>query len=197
MKLTEQANDSYYNDDEELLTDDEFNLLSDNGLETRNFRVKTDHHQPMGSLKKIKTEEEFYKWAKGDYFVVTPKLDGNSIEMVFDNGKLIKAITRGNGCLDENSIVEFENGQLDSISNVIKNKNGGKIKSYNHLTEKIEYKEITNWFINQNDKSWFEIELENGKKLKLTENHQVWSVDRQMYIKAKYLRKDENLLFSK
>jgi DNA ligase (NAD+) len=97
--LKEIANEQYYNTGSPILTDEEFNLISDHGLETRNFRNKANHHSPMGSLKKIKTEDDFYKWAKDNtVFKVTPKLDGNSIEVILNkNGNIIQCITRGNG----------------------------------------------------------------------------------------------------
>jgi len=99
--LEEIANEAYYNEEQSLITDEEFNLLSDTGIEISNFRNKTEHYQAMGSLKKIKTKEEFEKWVSGKY-KVTPKLDGNSIELVYENGILIKAITRGNGYIGNN-----------------------------------------------------------------------------------------------
>lgn len=99
--LTEIANEEYYNNDEPILSDNEFDLLSDDGLDISNFRNKTDHFQPMGSLKKIKTEKDFLKWIGGD-ISVTPKLDGNSIEVIFDNGELVKAVTRGDGFVGNN-----------------------------------------------------------------------------------------------
>ncbi len=97
MSLQEKANDAYYNEDEKILTDKEFDLLSDNGLEIKNFRNKAKHFQPMGSLKKIKTEDDFLKWRQGREIRVTPKLDGNSVEIIVVDGKFEKAITRGNG----------------------------------------------------------------------------------------------------
>ena len=95
-KFKELANEAYYNSGEPILTDNEFDLISDVGLEIKNFRTKVKHHQPMGSLNKIKTKEDFEKWGKGS-FTLTPKLDGNSIEVVFFNGELVRGITRGNG----------------------------------------------------------------------------------------------------
>jgi DNA ligase (NAD+) len=95
--LIKEANKAYYNEDEKLITDQEFDLLEDHGLGIENFRSKTDHVQPMGSLKKIKTYEDFIRWVGRGAVKVTPKLDGNSIELVYKDGELIKAITRGDG----------------------------------------------------------------------------------------------------
>lgn len=194
MKLTEIANEEYYNNEEPILTDQEFDLLSDDGLDISNFRKKADHYQPMGSLKKIKTEEDFLKWVNGN-ISVTPKLDGNSIEVVFYNGKLVKAVTRGNGCLDENSIIETENGEKFTISYIVENKIKCRVKTYNHKLNKIEYNDINNWFVNDNNEDWFEIKLENNKILVLTGNHQVWCNNRQQYIKVKDIDLFDDVIF--
>lgn len=64
---------------------------------------KAKHQIPMGSLNKVNTPEELTKWAEdvgcgsGDKFVVTEKLDGLSIEVIYENGKLVQGITRGDG----------------------------------------------------------------------------------------------------
>jgi len=94
----EAANEAYYNEDEPILSDKEFDLISDHGLETVNFRNKVNHAQPMGSLKKIKTKEDFNKWFQSsEKCKISPKLDGNSVEMIFKDGILVQAITRGDG----------------------------------------------------------------------------------------------------
>lgn len=98
--LIEKANQAYYEDGEPILTDQEFDLLSDNGLsqDGRNFRKKVDHVIPMGSLSKLKTQADVEKWvADRELFVAMPKLDGNSIALSYRDGKLVRAATRGNG----------------------------------------------------------------------------------------------------
>lgn len=63
---------------------------------------KATHEIPMGSLDKVKTPDEFVKWALetfrvGNSIFITEKLDGASIEIIYEKGRLVKAITRGDG----------------------------------------------------------------------------------------------------
>lgn len=76
---------------------------------------KARHAIPMGSLNKAVNEEEFRAWATlcdklgqkdklkaitNDLFV-TEKLDGLSLAVTYDKGKLVDAITRGDGEIGE------------------------------------------------------------------------------------------------
>lgn len=75
--------------------------------------LKAKHQIPMGSLDKVNTPVEFSKWLENTYpdgkLLVTEKLDGLSIEVIYENGSLIQAITRGDGEIGE-----------DITSNVVK-----------------------------------------------------------------------------
>ena len=70
---------------------------------------KASHFVPMGSLNKVNTESEFRSWAKdcslssGIFF--TEKLDGVSINTIWENGKFVQAITRGDGSVGEDITV--------------------------------------------------------------------------------------------
>ena len=58
------------------------------------------HHAPMGSLKKAQSAEEvnsFLQRISGSGVLVQPKIDGVAVELVYKNGLLIQASTRGNG----------------------------------------------------------------------------------------------------
>src|SRR5678815_863519 len=64
---------------------------------------KAKHQIPMGSLDKVNLPAELTKWAKdmaGDEkLFVTEKLDGLSIEVIYEEGSLHQAITRGDGAV--------------------------------------------------------------------------------------------------
>lgn len=87
---------------------------------------KAKHQIPMGSLDKVNTPDELGKWAKdmaGDEkLFVTEKLDGLSIEVIYDDGELVQAITRGDG----------ETGE-DITINVVKMR-GVKSKLVSHVS---------------------------------------------------------------
>jgi hypothetical protein len=83
------------------------------------------------------------------------------------------------GCLHASTMVEFEDGSKETISNVVANKIDKKIKSFNHKTGKVEYKKIKNYMkdlddMNENNGEWYEITLVDGRTIKLTGNHRVW-----------------------
>jgi len=69
--------------------------------------TKIDHLLPMGSLEKVTTEEALEKWAadvrkrldtdEPVAYVVEPKIDGSAISLVYEDGSLVRAATRGDG----------------------------------------------------------------------------------------------------
>ncbi len=65
---------------------------------------KAKHQIPMGSLNKVNSPSEMSDWAKDkdnkDWFV-SEKLDGLSIELIYEKGKLTQCITRGDGITGE------------------------------------------------------------------------------------------------
>ncbi|OJF77603.1 MAG: DNA ligase (NAD(+)) LigA [Treponema sp. CETP13] len=71
----------------------------DSPLNTGNFK-KVQHIIPMGSQAKAAGPENFRAWANKmpfDEFLVEYKLDGASIELQYQDGVFVKAITRGDG----------------------------------------------------------------------------------------------------
>ncbi len=65
--------------------------------------TKVKHRHPMLSLNKTYDTAELAKWAKGEITVGTVKVDGVSISLVYQDGRLKLAKTRGNGIVGEDA----------------------------------------------------------------------------------------------
>lgn len=111
-RLIKRYQDSYYNGEAEV-SDAEFDRLWDElrsldpdnfilqkvGADSGNF-AKYRHVMPMGSQEKAASPEEFLTWASRhvyDEYLVEYKLDGASLELQYEDGKLVRAVTRGDG----------------------------------------------------------------------------------------------------
>jgi len=88
-----------YEKGQPFLTDEEFDLLAE---KFKFFEVgytptkdKEEHVYPLYSLEK-KWEEDNPTYPNTSY-VVTPKLDGTAISLLYVNGDLVRVLTRGNG----------------------------------------------------------------------------------------------------
>ena len=116
-RLVEGYQQSYYNGEGEI-SDGEFDLLWDElkALDPGNRVLKkvgapagdadgfpkARHLIPMGSQEKAANPEEFLAWAEKmgagtKRFLVQYKLDGASLELQYEEGTLVRAITRGDG----------------------------------------------------------------------------------------------------
>lgn len=127
QKIKEAAS-AYYNA-QPVISDEEFDALCDQlralapgsavlqqvGAPPVSPLQKIKHEIPMLSLGKVKTQQEFDGWVSGTgatKFVVEEKLDGISVELVYSNGMLRYALTRGDGETGENishSVVQMKN----------------------------------------------------------------------------------------
>jgi DNA ligase (NAD+) len=68
---------------------------------------KVEHLAPMGSLEKVTTDEALVKWAEDVRkrldsdepvaWVIEPKIDGSAVSLVYENGRLVRGATRGDG----------------------------------------------------------------------------------------------------
>ena len=115
-KLNE-ASRAYYAEDREIMSNFEYDALYDEltaleeetgmilagsptvnvGYEAVEELPKERHEKPMLSLAKTKSREELQSWLDGKEGLLSWKLDGLTIVLTYDNGKLEKAVTRGNG----------------------------------------------------------------------------------------------------
>lgn len=116
-----QASDSYYNGKGELMTDYEWDALFDQlkRLEEETGEIlpdsptnrvsedsivgkKEEHEFAALSLAKTKQVSDLVKWAEDRPIWISWKLDGLTLVVTYDGGKLIKIVTRGNGHIGTN-----------------------------------------------------------------------------------------------
>ena len=114
--LIKKYQDSYYNGEAEI-EDAEFDKLWDElkaldsnnpilkkvGADSGNFE-KSAHVMPMGSQEKAADPEQFLAWAAKhayDEYLVEYKLDGASLELQYQKGRLVRAVTRGDGSVGD------------------------------------------------------------------------------------------------
>ena len=132
-----EASDAYYNGRGELMTDYEWDAMFDSlkSLEeetgyylpdspVRNVSkdqiagTKEEHEFSALSLAKTKKVSEVAAWAEGRPIWLSWKLDGLTLVVTYDNGRLTKVVTRGDGHIGTNitHLAGSVNGILPKIS---------------------------------------------------------------------------------
>ena len=119
--ILKEAARAYYAEDREIMSNFEYDALYDEllALEEATGVVLTDsptvnvgyeaveelpkerHESPMLSLGKTKSREELRDWLQGHEGLLSWKLDGLTVVLTYREGKLAKAVTRGNGEIGE------------------------------------------------------------------------------------------------
>lgn len=135
IKLLNRASEAYYARDEEIMSNYEYDALYDEltrleeetgtvlsdspttkvGYEAVDDLPKEAHEMPMLSLGKTKDREELKAWLKDKEGILSWKLDGLTIVLTYQNGVLLKGVTRGNGEVGEvvtNNVKVFKNVPL-------------------------------------------------------------------------------------
>ena len=121
IDLLTKASKAYYAEDREIMSNYEYDKLYDElqsleettgtvlagsptvsiGYEAVDELPKEAHESPMLSLDKTKDREALRDWLKGKEGLLSWKLDGLTIVLTYRDGKLFKAVTRGNGEVGE------------------------------------------------------------------------------------------------
>ena len=100
-------------------------------------------------------------------------------------------------CVAADTLIDTVDGQK-TIKEIVDTKYSGEVLSYNEKNSMIEPKKILSYSVapDESDTEWFEIELENGKKLQITGNDNVYLPELKCYRKVKDLNGDEKLLLN-
>lgn len=121
VELLNQAARAYYQEDREIMSNREYDALYDEltaleqetgitlansptihvGYEVLSELVKEQHSSPMLSLDKTKDVDALAAWLGNQRGILSWKMDGLTVVLTYRNGKLAKAVTRGNGEIGE------------------------------------------------------------------------------------------------
>ena len=121
-----QAREVYYNTDTEMMSNKQYDDMYDTllelervtgivfpdsptqtvGAEVVSKLTKVEHEYPALSLDKRKVSEDSFsddivKWIGNQDVLLSWKMDGLTVVATYDNGKLTRAVTRGNGYIGE------------------------------------------------------------------------------------------------
>ncbi len=135
VKTLNEAAKAYYQGTKEIMSNFEYDALYDElvaleketgvvlassptvnvGYEVLSELPKERHEKPMLSLDKTKDVQALKEWVGSQKTILSWKLDGLTIVLTYKNGKLDKAVTRGNGEVGEvitNNAKVFKNVPL-------------------------------------------------------------------------------------
>ena len=98
------------------------------------------------------------------------------------------------GCVDASTIINTSLGKK-TIKEIVDNKLNCLIESFDIETNQKVFVPIDNYYLKENDGDWYEIELENGVKLKITGNNPVWLPELACYRKVENLKIGDKILF--
>ena len=121
IPVLNQAAKAYYTENRELMSNLEFDALYDElealeketgvilassptqtvGYEAVSELPKETHEKPMLSLAKTKDREQLRAFIGGHRTLLSWKLDGLTVVLTYQNQKLVKAVTRGNGLVGD------------------------------------------------------------------------------------------------
>lgn len=117
VSLLNKYRDAYYNNNESLVSDKEYDMLFDElvkleqeqglilansptqtvGYEVVSQLKKVTHNHPLLSLGKTTEIQEFYDYFKGLPMLLMAKMDGLTCSLLYRDGKLVRAESRGDG----------------------------------------------------------------------------------------------------
>lgn len=135
VELLNRASKAYYQDAEEIMSNYEYDKLYDElvalekkegivlsnsptrnvGYEVLSELPKEEHPARMLSLDKTKEVAALEDWIGEKEGILSWKMDGLTIVLTYENGELVKAVTRGNGEIGEvvtNNVRVFKNVPL-------------------------------------------------------------------------------------
>ena len=162
IKIINKASEEYYTNDNPTITDQEYDdyyhelekleqqypelIREDSPTKRVGGKIidefkKVSHEIPMMSLGDIFSEDEIFEFDQrikktipNPTYVCELKIDGLSVSLLYENGKLIRGATRGNGIIGEDITHNVET--IKSIPLVINDKRKIEVRSEIYMPKK-------------------------------------------------------------
>lgn len=164
IELLTMAGKAYYQENREIMSNYDYDKLYDElqqleaetgivlsksptqnvGYQVLSELPKESHESPMLSLDKTKSTEALQEWLGEQAGILSWKLDGLTVVLVYNHGTLQKAVTRGNGEIGEvitNNAKVFANIPLNIPHQgelVLRGEAIIKYSDFNRINEEIE-----------------------------------------------------------
>ena len=157
IKIINKASEEYYTNDNPTITDQEYDdyyhelekleqqypelIREDSPTKRVGGKIIVSHEVPMMSLGDIFSEDEIFEFDQrikktipNPTYVCELKIDGLSVSLLYENGKLIRGATRGNGIIGEDITHNVET--IKSIPLVINDKRKIEVRGEIYMPKK-------------------------------------------------------------
>jgi hypothetical protein len=150
-------------------------------------------------------EEEYARECRGITFGPDGKIVARTLHKFFNVGeredtqphalqwaKVVRIMDKRDGCCDGDTMLETEDGKM-SIKDICDSKYSGSVLGFDFTSNTQVFTKIEGHLIQEGSDDWYEIELEDGKTVKLTGNHQVWNSTKRCYVQVQHLQEGDDV----
>jgi len=126
-RISDQAFDSLVERLKQINPDND--VLKEVGAPADSGWQKVPHILPMTSLANAMSVQEFFSkfpQMKGKAYVIEDKFDGLSVELIYENGILVQALTRGDGAVGEDITINVK--KMKFVKETLKDKISAAIR---------------------------------------------------------------------
>lgn len=109
-----------------------------------------------------------------------------------DWSKVTRVMDKRDGCCDAETVLVTADGHM-TIKEVCDTKYLGLVLGWNHISQEVHWTPILGYKVQPNNDDWYELEMENGVKVKLTGNHLVWCINRSEYVRVDQLTTEDEV----
>lgn len=146
------------------------------------------------SAKRDKKLKRFSRLIEGEFkFHYDTQQLARNIHLIKPDDKVL-ITNKLHGCVERSTIVDTLEYGKKTIGEIVDNKIVCHIKAYDTETNSIVYVPIDNYYCVLNDGEWYEIELEDGRKITITGNNPVWLPTENLYRRVDELQGNEYVL---